>query len=168
MKTLKTLKVLLLTILVGVMAAACSNYAEADKVAEKINNGEALTSADYTVMIKYMGNFAQEAQPIQDEINNLPAEDPQVTPIQDKLTALKDKFPLLDRFKGALDKATADEVGQENVALVNEYAGYEWFSAPAWATINTDPEAAGIELQTPASDTGNVIAGAVDEVEVKE
>lgn len=163
MKALKTLKVLLLAMIVGVMATACSASSEAEKVGEKIEKGEALTTADYTVIIDYMGRFAEKAQPIQDNINNLPAEDPKAVPFQDQLTKLKDEYPLLDTFKGVLDKASAEEVGADNVQLVDKYAGYEWFTAPDWAVINTDPAAAGIELQAPGNDTNGVVAGAVDE-----
>ncbi|MDE6234731.1 MAG: hypothetical protein K2M56_03150 [Muribaculaceae bacterium] len=166
MKALKTLKVLLLAMIVGVMATACSNSTEAEKVSEKIEKGEALTPADYTVIIDYMGRFAEKAQPIQDNINNLPAEDPKAVPFQDQLTKLKDEYPLLDSFKGVLDKASASEVGADNVQLVDKYAGYEWFSAPDWATINTDPAAAGLIMETPSNDTNGVVAGAVDEEKV--
>ncbi len=167
MKVLKNLKVLLLAMLVGVVATACSMASEADKVNEKIEKGEALTQADYTTIIDYMGKFAEKAQPIQDQINNLPAEDPKAVPFQDQLTKLKDEYPLLDSFKSVLDKASAEQVGQDNVALVDKYAGYEWFSSPAWATINTDPAAAGLELETPSNDTNGVVAGAVDEEKVE-
>lgn len=166
MKALKSLKVLLLAMLVGVVASACSSNSEADAVNQKIEKGEALTSADYTCMIDYMGQFAEKAQSIQDSINNLPAEDPQVAPFQDKLTKLKEEYPLLDSFKTALAKATEAEVGAENVALVNKYAGYEWFTAPDWATINADPGVAGMEVQMPDNDSEGVIAGAVDQEEV--
>ena len=166
MKALKSLKVLLLAILVGVVATACSSNSEADAVNQKIEKGEALTSGDYTCMIDYMGQFAEKAQSIQDSINNLPAEDPQAAPFQDKLTKLKEEYPLLDSFKTALSKATEAEVGAENVALVNKYAGYEWFTAPDWATINADPSVAGMEVQMPDNDTNGVIAGAVDEEKV--
>jgi hypothetical protein len=33
--------------------------------------------------------------------------------------------------------------------------------------IQTDPEAAGLEVQTPDSDTTGVVAGAVDELKIK-
>ncbi|MDE6271872.1 MAG: hypothetical protein K2M31_02565 [Muribaculaceae bacterium] len=167
MKALKNLKVLLLAMFVGVVATACSMASEAEKVNEKIEKGETLTAADYTTIIDYMGKFAEKAQPIQDQINNLPAEDPKAVPFQDQLTKLKDEYPLLDSFKTVLDKASAEQVGADNVALVDKYAGYEWFSSPAWATINTDPEAAGLELQAPTNDTNGVIAGAVDAVQVE-
>lgn len=167
MKALKTLKVLLLTLVVGLVATSCGVATEADKVNEKIEKGEALNPADYTKIIDYLGQFAEKAQPIQDQINNLPAEDPKAAPFQEQLTKLKESFPLLDKFKEILAKATPEQVGADNVALVDKYAGYEWFTSPDWATINTDPAIGGIEMATPDNDTNGVIAGAVDEEKVE-
>lgn len=166
MKALKSLKLLLIALLAGVMTTACSSSNEAENVNAKIEKGETLTAADYTVIIEYMGQFAEKAQPIQDNINNLPAEDPKAVPYQDQLSKLKEEYPLLDSFKTVLVKATEAEVGADNVALVNKYAGYEWFTSPDWATINTDPEAAGIEVAMPDNDSNGVVAGAVDEEKV--
>lgn len=166
MKMLKTLKVVLLAMLAGVMATACNSSSEADAVAKKIEQGAALTQSDYTVMIDYMGKFAEAAQPIQDNINNLPAEDPKAQPYVDQFNKLKESYPLLEQFTKAVDKASAEEVGADNVALVDKYAGYEWFTSPSWATINTDPGIGGIEMQAPSNDSNGVVAGAVDEEKV--
>ncbi len=166
MKMLKTLKVLLLAMLVGVAATACNSASEADAVAKKIEQGETLSQSDYTVIIDYLGSFAEKAQPIQDNINNLPAEDPKAQPFVEQFDKLKSSYPLLAKFTSVLDKASAEEVGQDNVALVDKYAGYEWFTSPSWATINTDPGIGGIEMQSPSNDTNGVLAGAVDEEKV--
>ncbi len=167
MKSLKSFKMLLLLMVAGVMFTACGSASEAEKVNQKIEKGEALAESDYTVMIDYMGQFAEKAQPIQDNINNLPAEDPKAAPYQEELDKLKESYPLLKTFTETLAKATPEQVGQENVALVDKYAGYEWFTAPDWATINTDPAIGGIELQAP-NDSNGVVAGAVDELKVTE
>lgn len=169
MKVLKTLKVLLLAMVAGLAITACNSSSEADAVAKKIEQGETLTQSDYTVIIDYMGQFAEKAQPIQDQINNLPAGDAKAQPFVEQFDKLKASYPLLEKFTGILDKASAETVGADNVALVDKYAGYEWFTSPNWATIQTDPEAAGLEVQMPENDSNGVVAGAVDEekVEVK-
>lgn len=166
-KTMKMMMLAIVAILGMGFMASCGDSSEAKKVAEKITSGETLSQADYTVAIDYLGKFAEKAQPIQDEINNLSATDPKAGELQNQLDALRGKFPLLATFNGALSKASQSEVGADNVALVDKYAGYEWFTAPDWATIETDPEAAGIELQSPADDSTGVVAGAVDELKVK-
>lgn len=168
MKALKSLKVLLLLMVAGVMFTACGTKSEAERVNEKIEKGEALDQADYTVIIDYLGKFAEEAQPIQDNINNLPAEDPKAAPYQQELDKLKENYPLLKIFNETLGKTTQAQVGEDNVALIGKYDGYEWFTAPGWATINTDPAIGGIELESPANDSNGVVAGAVDELKVTE
>lgn len=87
--------------------------------------------------------------------------------LQQQLDELKTKNTYLDLFRSTLSRAPQAQIGADNVALVNKYAGYEWFSAPDWATVITDPANAGVELETPASDTTGVVAGAVDELKVK-
>ncbi|MDE6811387.1 MAG: hypothetical protein K2J15_03460, partial [Muribaculaceae bacterium] len=161
------LKVILLAMVVGVVATACNSASEADAVAKKIEQGAALSQSDYTVIIDYMGKFAEKAQPIQDNINNLPADDPKAQPFIEQFDKLKESYPLLDQFKSVLDKASAEQVGTENVNLVDKYAGYEWFTSPSWATINTDPGIGGIEMESPSNDSNGVVAGAVDEEKIE-
>lgn len=165
---MKTLKFLFVAMLLVIGISSCSNKIEADKVAEKIEKGEALTQGDYTCIIDYLGYFAKEAQPIQDKINNLADGAPEADEFVKQLDKLKADNPHIDLFNSVLGKASQSELGAENVALVDKYAGYEWFTSPSWAEIQTDPEAAGIEVQTPDNDTSGVVAGAVDELQVKE
>lgn len=150
------------------MMTSCSNADRAADVAKKIQAGETLNQEEYTAVIEYLGNFAEKAQPIQDEINNLPYGDPKAATYQEQLDKLKESNKYLELFNSTLAKAPQASLGADNVALVNKYAGYEWFTAPDWATIQTDPEAAGLEVQTPDTDTTGVVAGAVDELQVKE
>lgn len=170
-KTMKAFKSILMALaVVGVTLgfASCSNADEAAKVAEKIQKGEVLSAPDYTVMIDYLGKFAKEAQPVQDQINNLPYGDAKAAGYAEQLSALKDKCKYFEMFSSALGKSTPAEVGTENVAAVDALTGYEWFNAPAWASGNADPGVGGIELDAPASDTTGVVAGAVDRLEVKD
>lgn len=164
---MKTLKILFIAMIVAVGFAAC-NKEEANKVAEKIEKGEALNQGDYTCVIEYLGNFAKAAQPIQDKINNLSATAPEASELQQQLDKLRADNPHIDLFNNVLGKASQAELGAENVALVDKYAGYEWFTSPNWAEITTNPAAAGMVVETPDSDTSGVVAGAVDELQVKE
>lgn len=165
---MKTIKLMLVAIVAGLMVVACSNREQSAKVAEKIEKGETLTQGDYMAMIEYLGKFAEAAQPVQDQINNLPYGDAKAAEYQKQLDDLKADNQYLALFNEELAKTPQATLGAENVKLVDKYAGYEWFTAPDWATIQTNPEAAGIEVQTPDSDTTGVVAGAVDEVRVKE
>lgn len=164
----KTLSFVMAAIAALFMMTACSNADEAAAVAKKIQAGETLTAAEYTTVIDYLGNFAEKAQPIQDEINNLPYGDPKAAAFQKQLDELKEKNTYLELFNSTLAKAPQAQLGADNVALVNKFAGYEWFTAPDWATIQTNPEAAGLEMEAPSNDTNGVVAGAVDELTVKD
>lgn len=165
---MKTLKLFLCFAVAMIAFAACSNKEEAAKVAEKVESGATLDQGDYAVIVKYLGDFAEKAQPIQDQINNLPYGDPKAEEYSAQLNDLKKANPLVDLFSGVLKRSTATEVGADNVAAVDKLAGYEWFDAPAWATSNMDPAIGGIELESPSTDTDGVVAGAVDQLKVKE
>lgn len=168
MKKIGKILIALVAVVGMTMLYSCGNKEEAAKVAEKIEAGQQLSSGDYTVIIDYLGNFAEKAQPVQDEINNLSATDPKTAELQTQLDGIRKKFNYLDLFNKVIESASQSEIGADNVALVNKYAGYEWFNAPGWATINSDPEVGGLELETPDSDSTGVVAGAVDELQVKE
>lgn len=163
----KTFQYLLMAIAAMFLAVSCGNAEHAAEVAKKIQDGASLTQGDYTTVIEYLGKFAEKAQPVQDQINNLPAGDAKAAELQQQLDALKGKNKYIDLFQSVLAKTPQATLGADNVALVNKYAGYEWFTAPDWATIQTNPQAAGLEVEMPDSDTGGVVAGAVDELEVK-
>lgn len=166
---MKTLKLMLGIMLLAIGFAACSNKEEAVRVAEKIEKGEMLDQGDYTTMIKYMGNFAEAAQPIQNEINNMSADNPESAKLVAKIDSMRENSPYLDLFTSRVCKATENEIGKDNVALVNKYAGYEWFTSPDWATVTEDPGSAGMVVETPEAgqDTG-VVAGAVDDETVRD
>lgn len=158
MKAFKILSILAVTLLM----AACGGQS-VDSVAEKIDSGKKLTQADYTTIIDYCGQFADEAQKLQNQVDALPDSSSVAVADETKLADLKTRFPHLDKFNAALLASTPEEVGAGNVKKVNKLAQYIWFTAPDWATIQTDPKVDGFIEQTPTSDTTGVIsAGAGD------
>lgn len=166
---MKTLKMMLCLMLICMGVSACSHQEEAVSVAKKIESGEVLNQGDYTVIIKYLGSFAEKAQPIQNKINNMSSENPEAAQLSEEIDKMRESNKYLELFTNTLSKATEAEVGADNVNLVNSYAGYEWFTSPDWATLNADPGVAGMVVETPeeGQDTG-VVAGAVDEVTVRD
>lgn len=154
---MKKLKYLLLAA-VAVVLAACGGNGAADQLAKKIASGESLTQSDYTEMINYCGDFASKAQVIQDKIDNLPTDSPEVTVLNTELDNLKTKFPLVNEFFGAIAKATPEQIGEDNVKKIDDLGTLTWFDAPSWATLTTDPEAAGFIEEMPSSDTTGVVA----------
>lgn len=159
---------LMAMIMVG-LVQACGNKEESAKVAEKIEKGESLSQGDYTVMIKYLGDFAEKVQPIQNQINDMSADNPEAAALTSKIDSLRSSLSYLSLFTDYVVKSSQKAIGEDNVAMVNKYAPLEWFTAPDWATVTADPGVAGMVLQTPDS-TGDtaVVAGAVDELTVRD
>lgn len=135
-----------------------------DSVAEKIDSGKKLTQADYTTIIDYCGKFANEAQKLQNQVDALPDSSSVAVTDETKLADLKTKFPHLDKFNNALLAATPQDVGPDNVKKVNKLAQYVWFTAPDWATVQTDPNVDGFIEQTPTTDTTGVISDGAGDI----
>lgn len=165
---MNTFKIFVALLLATVGFASCTNQEESAKVAQKIEKGEVLTQGDYTTIITYLGEFAEKVQPIQNQINNMESNNPESMKLTEEVSKIRDEHKYLDIFNKCLGATTEEQIGADNVALVNKYAGFEWFDAPDWATIETDADVAGMVVETPEVDTDtSVVAGAVDELQVK-
>lgn len=139
------------------LMAACGKSDDASRVADKISAGEQLTQSDYRVMIDYCGKYAEEAQKIQNKINDLPVDSEESGILTDKMADLSDKYSHASSFFEKISNCTQDEVGAENVRLINKYAPLMWFSAPAWASLGeTDVE--GFIEDMPSQDSTQVIS----------
>lgn len=148
-----------LMLMLAVVFTACGTKGEADKVSEKISSGQSLDAADYTVIISYLGNFAEKAQPIQDKIDNANGATPD---LDSQLAQLKSEYPHIDSFEKVLETANANEVGADNMSLLGKYASLQWFTAPSWYVDVPDPAVAGEVVEAP-QDSSNVIAGGVEQ-----
>ena len=160
---MKVLKIFAFVAVCLLMAACGSDGAS--KVAEKIKGGEALTESDFTVMIDYCGKYAEEAQKLQDQINNLPAESDQTYELENKMTGLTNSYPYTAEFFEKIANCTQAEVGEKNVEKINKYAPLMWFSAPSWAIVGEDTDVVGFIEDMPQTDSTNVISSG-DGVEV--
>lgn len=156
--------ILLVAILSIIGMTACNNTSEMEKkasqVAEKIDKGEPLSETDYNVMIQYVGDFAEKAQPIDDSIIN----DVNSEAAQKQLDSLKQHYPLIEKFRTSIHNARVSDLGPENVTLINHYGTLLEFTLPAGMSIEPVAGVAGMEVDTPDSSNG-VIAGGVDTVE---
>lgn len=132
--------------------------AQDQAIAYKIDNGEDLTSEDYSRMINYVGEFAKKAQDLVTQTGGTGGT---------QLADLQKEYPFLDTFRDCIKTTSMKNLDEKNKEEINKYAGLTEFSTPPDYTVNTDPEAAGMEVSTPDSDNG-VIAGAVDTLKVKE
>lgn len=161
------MKVLKLFAFVAVclLMTACGGSDGASKVAEKIKSGEKLTEADYTEMIDYCGRFAEEAQKVQDQIDNLPAESDGTFKLEEKMTDLSNSFPYTSVFFEKIVSSTQEEVGEKNAEKIKVYAPLMWFSAPAWAISGEDNNVVGFIEDMPSTDSTGVISES-DGVEV--
>ena len=146
----------LMALIVAVAVTSCTGTVdEAGKVAEKMKTGQQLDPADYSTMIKYVGEYAEKMQPyvVEGTEGQYDAEK----------AKLAEEYPYVAEFRDCIAHTSLDQLSEEDMQLVNKYAGYIEFTAPEGTTIQTDPEAAGLEEATPEQPDG-VVAGAVDEV----
>lgn len=149
----------LMALIAAITVTSCGDNQNADQVAEKIQKGEQLTQDDYTTMIKYVGEYAEKMQPY--VVNGTGNE------YETEMANLKAEYPYAVEFRDCLSKTPDAQMDEDNQKLIEQYAGYVEFTAPEGTTIQTDPEAAGLEEAAPATEDG-VVAGSVDEVKVKE
>lgn len=137
---------------------SCQSSANADKeIQNKIEHDGELTQEDYTHMIKYVGEFAEQAQKYVTQNGASSTEE---------IDQLKKEYPYLDMFRDEIASGALKDFSKENLELIGKYAGLTEFTAPAGFNLQTDPNAAGIEVAAPDSANG-VIAGGVDTVKVK-
>lgn len=140
-----------------VSCGGAGTSAEDRAIEQKIENGEELTSEDYTHIINYVGEYAEKAQEY--VVNG--GED-----ANEELAELNEEYPLVDTFRECLKITPLDKFNGDNLKLIGKYVGYIEFSAPNGYMIQTDANAAGMEVATPDSANG-VVAGAVDTTKVK-
>ena len=162
---MKKIGIMLMVAIFAAIGLNSCQESEAKKdrdVAFKIDSKEQLTQEDYSRIIEYVGEYAEKAQKYVDmQINdNYNAE------AQAGMTKLNYEFPLVDKFRTCLGETESSALSEENLKKVAKYAGLIEFTAPLNYTIQTDPEAAGLEEQAPETDNG-VIAGAVDTVKIE-
>lgn len=147
---MKTFSLLIVSML-ALLISSCSSNNEADRVAEKITNGEVLTQSDYGEIISYCGQYATKAQTVQDKIDNLPTNSPELKSLNTELSIIADKYPHRQQFFAVLESATPEEVGTENVKKIDTYGALTWFDTPSWASVELDPNVAGfVETAIPA------------------
>lgn len=153
-------------IAVCLFVAACGSKDGSSMVAEKIKSGEQLTQNDYTVMIDYCGKYAEEAQKLQDQVNNLPADSKETFNIENKMADLSNSYPYTAVFFEKIANCSKEEIGEKNVEAINAYAPLMWFSAPSWAIVSDDSNIVGFIEDMPSTDSAGVISTG-DGVEVK-
>lgn len=136
-----------------------------ESISNKIENKQTLTSTDYTRMIEYVGEYAEKAQKYLD----MQILDTQSTEAKEGLAQLNEEYPFVDEFRKAIATAPLTNFSEDNLNLIQKYAGYLEFSAPAGFNIQTNPEAAGMEVEAPDvnPDSTAVVAGAVDTEVIK-
>lgn len=132
------------------------------EIADKIQSDATISADDYSRIIEYVGEYAQKAQKYVDmQING--EDQAEAKAGMDKLNA---EYPFVDAFRNCLRQTPVSSLSDANLREVAKYVQYIEFSAPAGYTIETNQEAAGMEVATPDSVNG-VIAGAVDTFKVE-
>lgn len=168
---MKTLHIFLFSILLAIFLAACSQKAPTpEEVAQKIDTKEVLTTADYTTMIDYCGEYAKKAQPYFDIVNAEQTDSTRAAiDATNALANLYGEYKYLDAFRGKIEQTDLTKLGADNEKKVMELAQYEGFPLPlgsAPALINKDE--VGVIEEMPATDSDGVIAtGAGEAVNIQ-
>lgn len=158
MKSIKTLMAMFFVAMLGLTACQQTEDRACQDVADKIKSNETLTDDDYTRMIEYVGAYAEKAQPY--VVND------SSTQMQGELDALNKEYPLVQLFRNCIKTTPLDKLSADNQALIQKYGGLIEFDVPEGMTLQTDPQAAGLEVAVPDSANG-VVAGAVDQEKVE-
>ena len=156
---MKKLHIISLAAVIILILAACTGRSDIDRIADKVNQSQPLSQKDYSAMIDYCGQYARKAQPIQDQINLLPADSPKALKLSIRLADLSSEYVYYNLFSEKIARCSKKEIGSANVDKINTLAPLTWFMAPDWAVFQTSPDAAGfIEDVAPADSDSTVIA----------
>lgn len=155
---MKKLGTILMTALVAVLAlSSCSEPTarQEEAIATAIQNNEKLSNDQISTMIKYVGEYAEKAQPLYDDIINGQNDSIAGVKIQD----LTSEYPALNLFRNRIKTLPKSWLNDENLQLLQKYGQYLEFSMPASVAYQTLPGTAGLEEQTPDSVNNGVVAG---------
>lgn len=155
----------MLTVIAAFGLSSCTEPREREEeaIAVKIQNKEKLTDKDYTVMIEYVGNFAEKAQPVIEDIIN----GNNVEEAQKQLDVLKAEYPAVNLFRDCIKLSPASAFNADNLALLQKYGNYIEFTMPLSIAYQTLPGTAGLEIQTPQDSANSVVAAPVLEAKEK-
>lgn len=136
-----------------------------EEVYNKIQNKENLSQVDYTVMIEYVGEYAQKAQADFNKINAAPSTDSsEYIKAFGNLSDLYQKYPYLDSFRSALYKVPDGMLDEQNQEIALKYANDESFPLPAGLGVEIEnPDVQGMVQDMPSTDTTQVISTGVGE-----
>lgn len=157
----------ILTVFLSVILASCSgNGVDPKTVAEKISAGEPLTEADYSVMIDYCADYAQKAQPYFDITNSgVSTTSKEYASASESLADMMSKAVYLDTFRTAIENASPEALGKENVKKIEGFSKLEAFPLPALSdSVMLNPDVVGDIEEMPTTDTTGVIANGDGEV----
>ncbi|MDE7413115.1 MAG: hypothetical protein K2N05_04905 [Muribaculaceae bacterium] len=164
MKKLMTI----LTAFLCVILSSCGGSKAVDPkdVAEKLSAGEPLTEQDYTAMIDYCADYAQKAQPFFDVLNSgVDTTSKEYADATNSLADMESKAVYLDAFRNAIRNATPEQLGEENVRLIEKSSKLEAFPLPGVPDSTLmNPDVVGDIVDMPSSDSSGVIADGDGEV----
>lgn len=160
MKKIGIICAMALVALAGLSSCQETSERHEREIAYKIQNKEALTDADYAMMIDYVGEYAEKAQKYVDmQINGTDLQE-----ASEGMMKLNGEYLYLNEFRNCIRFTPVSQLNEENLNKVGEFAGYVEFTAPSGYTIQTmGPKEAGLEVAAPEEENG-VVAGSVDEV----
>lgn len=102
--------------MVAIVALAACSSADAKAVAEKIDKGEKLTQADYTVATDYCMSMINDMKPLLEKA--IEAQKTGDTAKAEELEAegkeIEEKYPYAEKFMQVIMTASKDDMGEDN------------------------------------------------------
>lgn len=123
--------------------SACSNSGKEGNEKEiskdsalvvKIDNKEDLTAQELSSIIDYVGEYSMKAQKYLDILNM----DPNNAEAKTELTKLQGEYPFVATYRTCISQTPLNKLTEENKKLINKYAGYLEFTAPAGYEVQTN------------------------------
>lgn len=163
---MKKVMTIMMMAFVCLIMASCGSKSDPKAVSDKVLAGEQLTQADYATMIDYCSDYARKAQPYFDIINSgADTSSKEYTDAANELATMATNAVYLDTFRNALFKATAKELGEENVKKMDEFSKLEAFPiSNITDTGMMNPDVVGDIEDMPSNDSSDVIATGDGEV----
>lgn len=102
--------------IVAIVALAACGSGDAKAVADKIDNGEELTQADYTVMTDYCVSAINDLKPLIEKavVAQKDGDNEKAEELQEDAKKIEEKYPYSQKFMQKIMTASQDELGESN------------------------------------------------------
>lgn len=155
MKKLGTILMMAMAMVLSFTSCSEPKERQEEAVATAIQSNDKLTNDQISIIINYVGEYAEKAQPLYDDIIN--GQNDSIAGV--KIKELGEQYPALNLFRNRIKTLPKSWLNEDNMKLLQKYGQYLEFSMPASVSLQTLPGTAGLEMQTPDTLNNGVVAG---------